>query len=88
MTAPFTERTGKRVLLSTLTLPAPARWPYLDHRSMAEVMAAEQSTVDAVHSFVTDATLFGVCATKDGPESQLSLQPGPDQLAMEVPHGS
>ena len=65
MNGPYTDRGGKRVLLSTLTLPAPARWPYREHRSMAEVMADEQAVAAAVENYVAGATFAGGCAMEN-----------------------
>ncbi len=88
MTGKFLERDGRRVRLSTLTLPAPARFPYVEHRCMDAVMADEQSTVLAVHSFVADATFADDSATEmAGRESALTLDPGPDQTACKEATG-
>ena len=54
-------------------------WREVDKRT---TRAAEQSTVDAVHSFVADATLFGVCATRADREDACNARLGPDRNAF------
>ena len=73
------------MLLSTLTLPAPARFPYAEHRSMAEVMAAEQITVDAVQNYVAEATIVGdSCYGKTAPRDACNAPREPDHNRLDT----
>lgn len=79
MNGKFLERDGRRVRLSTLTLPAPARWPYREHRSLEAVWEAEQNVSVAVQKWAESVTFAGDCAMENADrEDACNAQPGPD----------